>query len=280
MMVELPFKQISSRENPTYKKIRALRETRKSHQAGLILIEGFRQVEEAIAAGITPQWFLSSPAAFQNERWPQIASQIAELLQKQPFECLDLDERLFADLVSTKTPQGIAFVAQSPLVLAAGQSTERPVPNGLYLVLESIQDPGNLGTLIRTADAFAFDGVILAGPTADPYSDKSLRAAMGSTFHLRILQFPDIEQAADWLKTANIQLLAADLNGEELSLQTLLGPPAAMMIGNEGAGLSPQAIRLADRRMKIAMPGRAESLNAAAAAAIFCHQLAQGRSRL
>ena len=273
-MVELPFRPISSRENPTYKKIRALREPRKAHQAGLILVEGFRQVEEAVAAGITPQWLLLSPTAFRHERWPALAVQLAEKLQKTSFECLNLDDRLFADLVATTTPQGIALVAESPLKASNWSTEQGAEPDGLYLVLESIQDPGNLGTMIRTADAFAFTAVILVGATADPYGDKALRAAMGSTFHVRLLQFPAIEPAAAWLRAAGVQLIAADLSGEELTTQTILSRPAAMLIGNEGNGLSPQAIQLVDRRLKIMMPGRAESLNAAAAAAIFCHQFA------
>lgn len=272
--MELPFKILSSRDNATYKHIKSLRQAKKAHAAGLILIEGFRQVEEALSAGIQPQWLIASQAAQAHERWPALQVLAKTCFEKNAYECVLLDSRLFESLSATPSPQGVAIVAPSPLVSSpAGNPDER----GLYLVLEGIQDPGNLGTMIRTADAFAFKGVILAGPTVDPYGDKALRSAMGSTFHLPVFQFPSIREAKNWLASSQIPLVAADLSGETITRSTVLTSPAAVAIGNEGGGLSSEALALADRRLKIAMPGQTESLNAAVAAAILCHLFTLGR---
>ena len=278
--MQLPFKSITSRENPAYRQLKVLREPRKARKAGLILVEGFRQVEEALAAGLVPQWLLVTDEALHHERWPQLLEQLRSA-PDFPGDCqlVRLSDRLFADLAATKTPQGVAIVAASPVLLAVADGPDLAPPDreGLYLVLEAVQDPGNLGTMIRLADAFAFSAVVLAGPTADPFGEKALRAAMGSTFHVPVMTFPSIEHAAAWLSLGDITLLAADLAGEVLTSAATLPHSAALLIGNEGSGLSEQALALANRRIRIDMPGRAESLNAAAAAAILCHALALGR---
>ncbi|MDD2534751.1 MAG: RNA methyltransferase [Eubacteriales bacterium] len=276
--MSLDFKAISSRDNVTYKSIKQLRVSRKARHAGLILIEGFRQVEEAIEAGVMPRYLLMRQDAMQNGRYSTIEQALITITTDQtskPFEALVLEDRLFNDLMATESPQGIALVAQEPVIDPNCEQQIHAQHDGLYLVLEDVQDPGNLGTLIRTADAFAFSGVIIVGATADPFSDKALRSAMGSTFHLPLYRMPDIEAAIKWLKLSEITIVAADLSGEKLTETTTLPRSAALLIGNEGSGLSKPAIDFADRRLKISMPGRAESLNAAAAAAILCHWMAE-----
>jgi TrmH family RNA methyltransferase len=278
--MQLPFKSITSKDNPAYRQVKALREPRKARKAGLILVEGFRQVEEALAAGLSPRWLLTTGEAQHHERWPRLQEWLLSMPDLlDTCQMLVLSEHLFADLAATQTPQGVAIVVASPMLLAAAELPDLAPPDcdGLYLVLETVQDPGNLGTMIRLADAFAFSAVMLAGPTADPFSEKALRAAMGSAFHVPVMSFPSIESAAAWLGLGKIPLLAADLAGEALSATTALPRSAALLIGNEGSGLSVQALALARQRIRIDMPGRAESLNAAAAAAILCHALAAGR---
>jgi TrmH family RNA methyltransferase len=272
--MDLPFKTITSRDNATFKNLKSLRQTKKAHAAGLILVEGFRQVEEALTAGIQPRWLLASPSAQSHERWPVLQSLAETCYAKNAFECLLFEPHLFDSLSATPAPQGVAIVALSPLV---SSPESNPIEQGLYLVLEGIQDPGNMGTMIRSADAFAFDGVILAGPTVDPFGDKALRSAMGSAFHIPVYQFPSIREAWQWLQSSRIPLVAAELSGETITRSTVLNSPAAVAIGNEGSGLSSEALALSDRRLKIAMPGQAESLNAAVAAAILCHLFSLGR---
>ena len=277
MALESAFKTIVSRDNATFKRLKSLRDPRKAHQAGVIFVEGFRQVEDALQSGIVPQVLLVRQNTFGHERWPQVegllTTRAGQPASDKSVELIVLDDRLFADLSATTTPQGIALLAAEP-VISDSSADGMPAADsaGRYLALENIQDPGNLGTMIRTADAFAFTAVLLIGSTTDPFSDKALRAAMGSTFHLPLYRFATIATAATWLQQASVPLMAATLDGEPID--HLPKPSAgALLIGNEGAGLSPDAQTLADRRIKIAMPGRAESLNAATAAAILCYWL-------
>lgn len=267
------FRTIESRDNPVYRQLKALRQPRKTRAAGLVFVEGFRQAEELLRAGYPLTHVLLTPAARQQPRWLALAAAWPE--QLATALCLEMPDRLFSDLVATESPQGIALLARSPLAQAVPAA---PCPDGLYLIVESIQDPGNLGTLIRTADAFAFDAVLILDGTTDPFGEKALRAAMGSTFHLPLFSFPDIVSAAAWLDQCRIPVLAADLHGEDLlDLPRPIAPPAALVIGNEGGGLSAAALTCAHRRLRIPMPGQAESLNAAAAAAILCFELLRGR---
>ncbi len=279
---QFPFKTITSRDNETFKKLKGLRDSRKAHQAGLILVEGFRQVEEALISGIQPTILIVRADTQSHERWTRVADLLAERMHSEPksefgIEFTLLDDRLFADLAGTITPQGILMFANSPVLMPAHQQSAKP--DGLFLVLENIQDPGNLGTIIRSADAFAFDGVVLAGATTDPFGDKALRAAMGSTFHVPIYRFQTIVDASVWLKASGIVLVAAALTGQPIEQIKDYEAGAALMIGNEGSGLSSQALAISDLQVKIAMPGRAESLNAASAAAILCHWLSTGINR-
>lgn len=197
----------------------------------------------------------------------------ADLRAALPAEAtvFSLPDRLFNQLCETRQPQGVALVCQSPLL---EQPDGPPSAEGLYLIAEGIQDPGNLGTMIRTADAFAFDGVILTEGTVYPFNDKVLRAAMGSCFHIPLLEMKDISTIMAWLKQnpTGSTLLSADLGGQAGLPEDLL-LPAALVIGNEGRGISEQARQLCSWQISIPMPGRAESLNAASAAAILSRDL-------
>lgn len=264
--VEYMEKRIESRDNPTYKKIAALRQPRRSRESSLVFLEGVRLCADALASGVKAVFVLVSDAGAS-------VPLIGDLIQGLPgdTELISLPDRLFAALCETEQPQGLALVCQSPMLATPAGP---PEPDGLYLVAEAIQDPGNLGTMIRTADAFNFDGVILTDGTVYPFNDKVMRAAMGSCFHVPLIALPDAAAVADWLGVGQGRgtLLAADAGGET-GLSGDLVLPAALLIGNEGQGISELAGRLCTRRVGIRMPGRAESLNAAAAAAILCHEL-------
>lgn len=265
---------IESRDNKTFKDLMALKQPRRSRKTGLILAEGFRQVEDALHSGVKIRQIVLNSLAMTQSGWSLLAPRW-EALQKS-VECIRLSDFLFRELSDTAHPQGILAVCVAP-------ELERPVgpaaSQGLYLVCENIQDPGNLGTMIRTADAFAFDGVIILDDCVWPFNDKVLRAAMGSCFHIPLLSVPDIGAAAAWLQQSEVRLLAAELGGRDLRGAGSLQPPLAVLIGNEGQGLSADALQVADIRVCIPMPGQAESLNAAAAAAILCYTLMQTREQ-
>lgn len=259
-------KRIESRENPTFKAIAALRQPRGVQKAGQVFLEGIRLCADALKSGIVADYLLFSDSA---AGLPAVNELRALAGEQTPN--LVLPDGLLNKLCDTKNPQGVALVCRPP---AFGKPEARPSDGGLYLIAENIQDPGNLGTMIRTADAFAFDAVILTEGTVFPYGDKVLRAAMGSCFHVPLLRMQDILEVRDWLMTASCPpaILAADPSASD-GLPASLRFPAALVVGNEARGLSDEARALCTDRISITMPGRAESLNAAAASAILCHDM-------
>ncbi len=147
------------------------------------------------------------------------------------------------------------------------------IPEGRHIVLEDLQDPGNVGTIIRTANAFMIDSVILTGASADPYNPKAVRASMGAVFRQRILQMP-LVRLISALKESNIPLYATGLDENCLSLKQLpKTSSAAVAIGNEGKGLSAEMFSASEKRLAIPMNPACESLNAAIAASVIMWEL-------
>ena len=144
------------------------------------------------------------------------------------------------------------------------------------MCLEDIQDPGNLGTMIRIADAFDFGAVLVTKNTADAYNDKVIRSSMGSIWRIPVIEFNDADEMIKALHGKGIKVIAAELNGEDLK-QVKPALPVAYMIGNEGAGLKKETIDACDIKVRINMQGRAESLNAASAASIIGYILQELR---
>lgn len=266
-------REITSKDNPVIKMVRQLDKPSFSRREGLIFVEGFRLVQEALQAGLEIVHVLITAQTRKSTGWLQLGSWHQLICDES--DCIELSENLFRSISGTENPQGIALVCKTPIKL---EPTQKPSANGLYLLLEEIQDPGNMGTMIRTADAFAFDAVLITSGCVWPYYDKALRSSMGSVFHLPVFEFNNVETAVSWLKQSDITILAADLNGIDLPRlrqndSVKIGRPAAVIIGNEGRGLTDMALGNADVRLRIPMPGQAESLNAAAAAAIICYEL-------
>ncbi|HPR79524.1 MAG TPA: RNA methyltransferase, partial [Candidatus Limiplasma sp.] len=142
------------------------------------------------------------------------------------------------------------------------------------ILLENVQDPGNVGTILRTADASGFQTCILTPGCADPFSPKALRATMGSVFRVPCVQSDDAAQTVLTLKTAGYAVLASVLDGEDFYNRPKLPQKVCVIIGNEGAGITPQTVAEATHRFRLPMRGGAESLNAAVAAAILMYEIA------
>lgn len=256
-------RDISSRHNPVYRRLLAIANEMGATGREALLLEGFRLCRDAIQAGIDTECLVFTESCDRQRRDELIG------IAQATYDAIQLPEDLFRTLSSTVNSQGIAGVFRypRPKPLPDGQ-----VAGGRFLVLENVQDPGNVGAMIRTADAMGFDGVIILPGTADPFQPKTVRSAMGSTFHLPIYDGGSAERTIHWLKRLGCTIYAAHLSGDDLSTDGL-SSPGAILIGNEGAGLSDQAAALADRRVRIPMRGLAESLNAACAAAILCYSM-------
>jgi len=220
-------------------------------------------VEEAISSGAEVEFFVRS-RSFEDESCLERARSLG-------VPVLVLEDALFRDVMDTETPQGLAAVCATRLL-----SSEHLPEGDLFVILDRVSDPGNLGTIIRSSDAAAADGVILPKGCADPYGTKALRAAMGSTFHLPIIKADTVEEVAGHLRHMGVMLLAADLEGRDV-FAVDLRIPVAFVIGNEAHGISPGVKHLVDEVVRIPMPGGAESLNAAVAASILLYEAIRQR---
>ncbi len=214
--------------------------------------------------------FLSSPHAVLCEK----------LLHTVPYELIQESE--MKQLSDTVTPQGILVVARQRRLRGIAALTSG-VTNPLLLILETIQDPGNLGTIIRMAEAAGVSGIIMNRDTVDMYSPKVVRSTMGALLRLPVISAEDIEQAADSLSDGTytdgqpVHIYAARLDGAVDYAEADYREPTAIMIGNEAHGLSKELSSHAEQNIIIPMCGASESLNAAVAAAVICFEAARQR---
>jgi TrmH family RNA methyltransferase len=253
---------ITSTHNPRIQWVRKLQEQPSFRQSeSLFVIEGVRQVEEALQAGWQPTLVLYTLDL--NPRGLEIIHALSPSLVEE------VSPSVMKSASDTQTPQGLlAVVAQRDL----------PLPTALdfVLVLDALRDPGNLGTVLRTAAAAGVQGVILAPGSADPFSPKVLRSAMGAHFHLpiRLLDWEAIQA----LLEPGMKIYLSDVAGSLPYTQADFRSPAALIIGGEAQGAGIEAQRLAGERIHIPMAPAVESLNAAVAAAILMFEVVRQRS--
>ena len=242
---------ITSKANSVVKNAKKLHQ--KKYRKSSYLIEGWHLFEEAVQAGVT----IEKIFALESYR-----NQLAAFPQT-----VWVSEDILLDLADSQTPQGIVAVVQKEEV---GQVD---LSQGKFLFLEDVQDPGNVGTIIRTADAAGFTGVIVSDKSADIYSLKTLRSMQGSHFHLPIYRMSS-QVLLDETKKAAIPVLATTLSKDSVDYREL--PPIenfVLVMGNEGQGISPLMAESADQLVHISMKGQAESLNVAVAAGILIFHL-------
>ena len=238
---------ITSKANSVVKNAKKLHQ--KKYRKSAYLIEGWHLFEEAVQAGVT----IEKIFALESYR-----DQLAAFPQT-----VWVSEEILLDLADTQTPQGIVAVIQKEEVGLPD------LHQGKFLFLEDVQDPGNVGTMIRTADAAGFTGVIVSNKSADIYSLKTLRSMQGSHFHLPIYRMP-VATFVEEAKRSNLPILATTLSRESKDYRELSSlENFVLVMGNEGQGISPVMAESADQLVHIGMKGRAESLNVAVAAGIL-----------
>lgn len=246
------------------KLIRSLHRRKGREAHGLFLVEGVRGVAACLDA--RRPWHLAvvSPSLGRTPAGSALAARL-----RAAGRVLEADDRELARLADTETPQGVLLAARwEPTRLEACS----PPEDAVVVVLDGVQDPGNVGTLVRTAYALgAFAAVALPG-TADPWSPKATRAAAGAILHLPVAA-AGWEETREWLRRHRFEVWGADAEGEPLPRGAPRPPRAALVLGNEGAGLSDAVRSACDRIVSIPIAGEAESLNAAAAGAILLDRL-------
>lgn len=255
--------RIESRENSLVKRLVRLSNDRKFRKEMQEMVcEGEKMLGEALSSGMDIHDILvAENAELDTELLRQAEGQGAKL-----YIC---PSSLLSKVSNVKTPQGVVFSCERPVAeLHVLQDAKR------LMVLEGLQDPGNLGTIIRTADAFALDGIILCEGCVDPTSPKVVRATMGAAFRMPIAAAP-LEQTVAFLREQNMPLYAAALSESSVPLTHVDLTRAAVMIGNEGRGITRKAAALCTQQIIIPMDGRAESLNASVAASIIMYEMSR-----
>lgn len=253
---------ITSRTNAKVKALRAALSGKASKPGELVAIEGATLIGEALRSGIRLE------AVFVRQGSEAVLDALG--LGGAPVVVLTPD--VFASAVDTNSPQGLAALVAIPEVQRVRHDTER----GVVLVLEAIQDPGNLGTLLRAAEAFGASRLLITPQTVNPWSPKALRASTGSVFRVPVRRM-QIDEIAQWAEDEGVRVYAAVArpDGAVSCIDVDFAWPSAVMIGNEGAGLSEAALRIASQRIHI--PCMTESLNAAAAGATLMYEAMRQR---
>lgn len=248
------------------RELRALLTRRGRAAHGRFLAEGIRVVEDLLDSGLHPRWALLSSTLEDNPRGRKLQHE----LERRGITARVVPEREFTTLSATEVPQGIIVVADLPDTRA----DDPPHPDELpvLLVLDAIQDPGNLGTLIRSAEALGASRVLVLPGTVDPWNPKVVRSAAGSLFRMPILEL-DRPEAVRRLREWGYAIVGAEAGGRAPSeIREICGARLALILGNEGAGLSVELREAADALVGIPLRGRADSLNVAAAAAILLYE--------
>ncbi len=253
--------------------VRDLQRRKARGRRGLAVLEGVRLVEEALAAGLEFKGALVSPDLARTTRGQSLVTDLAShAVLVEP-----VGARIFSQLADTETPQGILAVVAPRVWTVADVS---PAPGGAVLVVDGVQDPGNLGTLIRTAHALGAAATIILRGTADPMNAKALRAAMGATFRHPVVPLDDAPFIT-WARQRGLILWAAAVDGvplaRALDASTDREELIAVIVGNEGAGIRPQLNAVSARRVAIPLARGAESLNVAVAAGILLYEVLRGR---
>ena len=253
---------IKSKDNPLVKQISALMQNRKDRaKNGAFVAEGFRFCSEAVISGAKIKHTL------MTEEFYSLHKQEAERFFDVCSDVRLISEAVADKLGATVNSQGIFCVCDIP-------DEKKELCGNKYICLEEVRDPGNIGTIIRSAEAFGMDGVILVGSCADVYSPKVLRSTMGTIFRLPIISFDTVQSAFDAFKNGGFKTFGAVLERSSKKLSEIsFKEKTICLIGNEANGLSPEAQNLCDEFLFIEMSGGAESLNAAVAASVIMWEM-------
>lgn len=259
---------ISSRENANVKLFQKLVSSKKArNEHNMFPLEGLRLIEDAILENLELHFI------FVAEKSAEKYSEALDLLEKSGY-----DDKIFTithdveqKICDTVTPQGIYAVCKK---LDKFFYADKILSDGKYIILNNIQDPGNIGTIIRTADALGIDGVILTGGCCDIYNPKVVRSTMGSMFRMNILECDEISTVLSAFDEKKITTFAAIIDTDAMSLTECdFTVGCGVVIGNEGNGLEQQVINLCKTRMTIKMNGNINSINAAMAAGIIMWEM-------
>lgn len=268
---------ITSRQNLTVKNVIKLKQKKNRDREKQFILEGNKLFMEAEA------WNVAITAVYVTPQWIEGAEEAVKSafkrLKDMGIPVFTVDTSVFEAMSALKMPEGILCTADK-FDTSEKFFEKKCKKNGKkclsYVILDDVQDPGNVGTIIRTADAAGFDGIICSSKTADIYNEKVLRGAMGSVFHLPVLQTCALEETVLFLKEQGTRIIGTSLQGKtSLSASLAAQKAVGIILGNESKGMSKCIADLCDDLYKLPMYGHAESLNVSVAAGILMYDIAR-----
>ncbi|WP_102399947.1 TrmH family RNA methyltransferase [Haloimpatiens massiliensis] len=257
---------IRSKDNNIIKEVKKLKDKKHREEKESFLVEGFRFVEEAIKSSFTVEQIFIVDKCIN--KWKKMC----EDLNLKSKTAIVISEQVLRSISNTDNPQGIIAVVKNEKVKINSKE-------GIYLLADRIQDPGNMGTIIRTAHAVGALGVIVTKGTVDIYNDKTLRSTMGSIFNIPVIQDRDLTIVKE-LVSEGFKLVASYLDNESEDFYKVdLPSKGIFIVGNEGNGISEEIVNMSHIKVKIPMPGGAESLNASVAASIMMYEFLRQKNK-
>ena len=264
-------KLISSRDNSL---LRRARNVRDGKIEDLIFVEGMRLCEEALTSNLDIEVVIHSDHIAQKPRAAKLIAQLGDRAKSSA----SVSEKLLESISFTKTPQGIVLLAKRP-PSDVDNLTKRQPAKPLIVILHETNNPVNVGAILRTAEAAGATGVIATANTADPFSPKALRGAMGSAFRLPVWSGETFTQALEWCRAQKIQIVCADVSAPTVFSEVDWRKPGALLVGRESSGFSHEELAAADLAVRIPMKGSAESLNVAVATGVILYEAARQRAQ-
>ncbi len=266
----MDFMQITSLQNPRVKAATALRDRRDRDKTGLTLLEGYRELTRAHDFGLILKEVFFTPELFLGENeYP-----LLERFQAEGIKVYQVPQLVLEKIAYRDRPEGLIATAEIPVHTL--ENLPEPQTNGLYLIAENVEKPGNLGSILRSADAAGATALILTDPKTDLYNPNTIRASTGALFALPIA-VTDNETALKWLRERQIQVLAATPHTEHVFTEVDLTVPVAIAVGAEQYGLTDFWMNQADLQVVIPMLGKIDSLNVSTAATLLLYECARQR---
>ena len=253
---------ITSKDNETIKHIKKLKEKKYREEYGEFIVEGIKMIEEAISENAKIKSIIicddcKTTGSIPNDLMYEIAK----------LNCIYVAEKIFNSITEVTNPQGIMAIIEK----VENKENEIDFKQENFLILDNIQDPGNIGTILRTADSLNMKQIIISKGTADIYNPKVVRSTMGAIFRIKVIESENLAKVIKEMKKHKISVYATDLKTDK-SIYDVNYLKAAIVIGNEANGVSKEVLEEASDRIKIPMIGKTESLNAAVATSIILYE--------
>ena len=254
---------ITSKDNETIKHIRKLKEKKYRDEYGEYIVEGIKLINEAIGEKQNVKTIIIC------DNCDKEAINQSSMYEVAKLNCVYVDEKVFNTITEVKNPQGILAIIERNN--SNEQEAEIDYTQDIIVALDDIQDPGNLGTILRTVDSIGLNQILVSKGTADCYNPKVVRSTMGAIFRIKIIECEDLKQTLKETQKNNFKLVVSSLQTQN-SLYDINFDKKVIIIGNEANGVEPQIQKMADEKIKIPMLGKTESLNASVATGIILYE--------